>query len=52
MFPLAVFRGGEGLLGVVPDAYIYIYIYIYMHTSSSVDVKGKSWLKHVALIAM
>jgi hypothetical protein len=27
MFPLAVFRGGEGLLGVVP----YIYIYICMH---------------------
>jgi len=30
MFPLAVFRGGEGLLGVVPDEYIYIYIYIYI----------------------
>ena len=32
MFPLAVFRGGEGLLGVVPDEYIYIYIYIYTYT--------------------
>jgi hypothetical protein len=37
MFPLAVFRGGEGLLGVVPDIYIYIntyihtYVYTYIH---------------------
>ena len=34
MFPLAVFRGGEGLLGVVPDIYIYIntYIHTYVYT--------------------
>ena len=31
MFPLAVFRGGEGLLGVVPDVCVYIYIYIYIY---------------------